>query len=704
MKKPLTLALLLVAGLANAQKLSELPVITAPSATDRIIMLSGGTGQSITWPNFLKAYSGSTVDFSAATALNLPASSVYATGSVLSFNAGETTVTHASHALTLVGGDFFVPDAAYDATNWNASLAVPTRNAVRDQMVLLAPLVSPSFTTPTLGVAAATSVNKIALTAPATGATITILDGKTLTVNNTITLAGTDSTTMTFPSTTATIARTDAAQTLVGTQTLSSTTSLLLGTAGSAVGNIGFRNATSGTITLAPAAGALGTVTLTLPAATDTLVGLAATQTLTNKTLTSPTMTAPVLGVATATSLNGLTISTTTGTLTLVNGSSIITAGAFAGTFTLTGTTGVTFPTTGTLATLAGSETLSNKTLTAPAIGAATGTSLTLSAGAAFSGATVSASSGAVFPVGTTALSSLRVPHGAAPTSPVNGDFWSTTSGFYGQVNGSTVGPFAASGGASLTNTYVGYGAGGVLSGEAAFTYDASTNTIGVDTIQLGTAGVRFSQDGDGALTILGGGNGTDEDLTLNFDDVANTIGLSTSTGVTTIDFGTIGADLDSGTNSIGPLQTSDGNPLHHTRTAYGAGTAYSLTATSAAVDFGTTDPSVVINSAGTYLIEGTVNLKYNAATFAANRDVTVKLRRTNNTATDLTSGGVVLTTGVVTTITNSFVQAKIGPIVYTTANTDDALTIFVDVAVVPTAGSLDAQSSGTNIIATRLR
>ncbi len=44
-------------------------------------------------------------------------------------------------------------------------------------------------------------------------------------------------------------------------------------------------------------------------------------------------------------------------------------SGNFAYTRTLTGTTNVTFPTTGTLATLAGSETLSNKTLTAPALG-----------------------------------------------------------------------------------------------------------------------------------------------------------------------------------------------------------------------------------------------------------------------------------------------------------------------------------------------
>ena len=43
--------------------------------------------------------------------------------------------------------------------------------------------------------------------------------GKVLTLSNTLTLAGTDATTMTFPSTTATVARTDAAQTFTGEQT-----------------------------------------------------------------------------------------------------------------------------------------------------------------------------------------------------------------------------------------------------------------------------------------------------------------------------------------------------------------------------------------------------------------------------------------------------------------------------------------------------
>ena len=55
---------------------------------------------------------------------------------------------------------------------------------------------------------------------------------------------------------------------------------------------------TSGTITLAAPA-ISGSNTLTLPVATDTLAGIAATQTLTNKTLVAPALGTPASGVLT---------------------------------------------------------------------------------------------------------------------------------------------------------------------------------------------------------------------------------------------------------------------------------------------------------------------------------------------------------------------------------------------------------------------
>jgi len=60
-----------------------------------------------------------------------------------------------------------------------------------------------------------------------------------------------------------------------------------------------------------------------------------------------------------------------------------------------------------------------------------------------FAGAAVSTSTGVNLPAGTTALSSLRMAHGAAPTSPVDGDMWTTTAGLYVRINGATVGPLS---------------------------------------------------------------------------------------------------------------------------------------------------------------------------------------------------------------------------------------------------------------------
>lgn len=57
---------------------------------------------------------------------------------------------------------------------------------------------SPTLVTPNIGVATATTVNKVTLTEPATGSTVTVVDGKTLTVDNTMQLQSTDSAVVDF--------------------------------------------------------------------------------------------------------------------------------------------------------------------------------------------------------------------------------------------------------------------------------------------------------------------------------------------------------------------------------------------------------------------------------------------------------------------------------------------------------------------------
>lgn len=145
-----------------------------------------------------------------------------ASGAVINYANGNAVLTHSTGTLTLGTGTMKISNPTNTSTSvvtidgtqtlTNKTLTSPNINeavALTSTSTKLNYLTSaggttgttstnlvfstsPSLTTPTLGVASATSINKVAFTAPATGSTLTIAEGKTLTASNTLTLTATD--------------------------------------------------------------------------------------------------------------------------------------------------------------------------------------------------------------------------------------------------------------------------------------------------------------------------------------------------------------------------------------------------------------------------------------------------------------------------------------------------------------------------------
>lgn len=173
-----------------------------------------GTGLTLTGNTF-SINTATTVDLSTSqtltnktltspviTGLTLNDSSVVFEGSSADANETTLTVTNPTADRTIT-----LPDATGTVALTNnkldafaATTSAELRTVISDETGSggLVFATSPSLTTPTLGVASATSINKVAITAPATASTLTIADGKTLTASNTLTFTGTDASSVAF--------------------------------------------------------------------------------------------------------------------------------------------------------------------------------------------------------------------------------------------------------------------------------------------------------------------------------------------------------------------------------------------------------------------------------------------------------------------------------------------------------------------------
>jgi len=178
---------------------------------------------------------------------------------VIATNGGTTTLTVSSPYYTVFTGTFVQTVVLPDAT----TLTLGQRYGIDNDGSL-------AITVKTNGGATLWTIASgcdlyLTLTAQATAVGVWETDyqgaqvatGKTLVVNNSVTVNGTDATTITLPTTSATLARTDASNTFTGAQTFNST--------------IVTNGATSGSVTLQATAIA-GSTVLTLPATTGTVL------------------------------------------------------------------------------------------------------------------------------------------------------------------------------------------------------------------------------------------------------------------------------------------------------------------------------------------------------------------------------------------------------------------------------------------------
>jgi len=139
--------------------------------------------------------------------------------------------------------------------------------------------------------------------------------------------------------------------------------------------------------------------------------------------------------------------------------------------------------------------------------------------------------------------------------------------------------------------------------------------------------------------------------------------------------------------------RTGDTILLNKTRNAsnniysQGTGTAYTLTATPAKIEFGTTSPGITFNDNGTYEVTYNILANYSGATLALSRNIVYKVRRTNRSPADISSSVFTIQTPIITASTFSAPTATMT--FQYTATKGDVLELWGSISVLPTLGSV---------------
>jgi len=170
---PLTTGVTGILPVANGGTNNAFFTISGPATSAKTYTVPNATCTLLTTNASVTVAQGGTGRATGTTAYCLVATGTTATGAQQSLANGATTEI-------LVGGGASALPVWTTATGSGA----PVRAT------------SPTLVTPALGVATATTINKVTLTAPATGSTLTVANGKTLTASNTLTLTATDGSTL----------------------------------------------------------------------------------------------------------------------------------------------------------------------------------------------------------------------------------------------------------------------------------------------------------------------------------------------------------------------------------------------------------------------------------------------------------------------------------------------------------------------------